>query len=242
MGKSWRLSGATLKAIAMVTMTIDHLAAALLLPLLSADTVPSWLSGLDLPRLYNLMRGIGRIAFPIFAFLLVEGLLLTRSKKKMGLRLLLVGLISEPFFDRALMGSWVDWGHQNIFWTLLLAGLAIWAGEEVLRRGKHQALRVVPLLLAMGIAQLTRVDYGAIGVAAIGFYWLFRGLPYGRVVATIAGYFGEAVLFWGSPLYVIPLLQAYDGTRGRQWKWLSYLFYPGHLAILALAATRLYPA
>lgn len=103
-------------------------------------------------------------------------------------------------------------------------------------------LCIVPLLLAMVLAELTRTDYGAIGVAAVGFYWLFRNRPYGRIIATIGGYLGEAILFWGSPLYVIFLLQAYDGTRGRQWKWLSYLFYPGHLAILAFAASRLYPA
>lgn len=95
------VTGSTLKIIAIVTMLIDHTAAVLL--------------GNNM-----IMRMIGRIAFPIFIFLLIEGAIHTRSKMKYALRLCLFALISEIPFDLAFSNEAFFFGYQNVFFTLAI--------------------------------------------------------------------------------------------------------------------------
>ena len=100
------LSGSTLKIIAIISMTIDHFAASFLYR--GIMTLPSVSSNTDLMqvlrKLYLVMRDIGRPAFPIFCFLLVEGFCHTRNPKKYATRLFLFALISEIPFDYGLRG------------------------------------------------------------------------------------------------------------------------------------------
>lgn len=128
------LSGEALKWIAMGTMLIDHIGACLiesgLLNLSDPDSV-AFISGSELGyRLYlldNFLRLVGRIAFPLFCFLLVEGFLHTKNFKRYFLRLGLFALISEIPFDFAMFGTAFDPSYQNVFWTLLF-GLAVLFG------------------------------------------------------------------------------------------------------------------
>ena len=102
------LNGSTLKMIAVVTMLIDHIAAVLLVKLLIVNG--TWelngysgsrvlniltLEHMNMVKIYQLMRDIGRIAFPIYCFLLVEGFMRTRNVKKYLGRMLLFAFISE---------------------------------------------------------------------------------------------------------------------------------------------------
>ena len=100
------LSGGAFKMIAIITMFIDHLGATVLRAIVrlpSVSSVPEsqkmWLA------IYNLSRDIGRLAFPIFCFLIVEGFLHTRNVKKYAGRLFLFALISEIPFDLTLKGN-----------------------------------------------------------------------------------------------------------------------------------------
>ena len=107
MEKKKGISGSTLKMIAIVTMLIDHIGAAVLARLLmvnglgeldqtSTDAIVQWLSANGaLYGTYTAMRMIGRVAFPIFCFLLVEGFLHTHDVKKYAMRLGLFALLSE---------------------------------------------------------------------------------------------------------------------------------------------------
>lgn len=115
------LSGTALKGIACVTMLIDHVGASCLENgFLSAPAAPAGLAALDL-----VLRLIGRLAFPIFCFLLVEGFVHTHDVKKYIGRLLLFGLVSEVPFDLAFFRTPFAPGYQNVYWTLALGVLAM---------------------------------------------------------------------------------------------------------------------
>lgn len=137
------ISGSVLKMVAITTMLIDHLGAGLLLPLLSLPpTAPLSSSGHGISFLfhrylltyefYSLLRIIGRSAFPIFCFLLVEGLLHTSSRGKYLLRLLLFSFLSEIPFNLALFGGLRNANHQNVFFTLTIGLAVIWGMDEIL--------------------------------------------------------------------------------------------------------------
>ena len=137
------ISGSVLKMVAITTMLIDHLGAGLLLPLLSLPpTSPLSTNDHGIPFLfhrylltyefYSLLRIIGRSAFPIFCFLLVEGLLHTSSRGKYLLRLLLFSFLSEIPFNLALFGGLRNANHQNVFFTLAIGLAVIWGMDEIL--------------------------------------------------------------------------------------------------------------
>ena len=112
-----------IKVAAIITMFIDHFAAVFLERQL-VNPNKAFVSG---PEYYyaigdidNIMRGIGRIAFPLFIFLLVQGFMHTHNKYKYALRLGIFALISEIPFDMAFKNKTFDFGYQNVFFTLFL--------------------------------------------------------------------------------------------------------------------------
>ena len=141
------LTGGALKWIALLSMLIDHFAAVFY--------VGSFLAGAPLfsRGLYYVLRCIGRLAFPLYAFLLAEGFRHTRSVEKYLLRLLLFGLLSEIPFDLAFRRTWMHWDYQNVYFTLFLGLLAVWMWER--------ATRGCPARCGAG-----RVMLGLLGIAA----------------------------------------------------------------------------
>lgn len=221
------ISGSTLKLIAIVSMLIDHIGAAVL----EKGLLRSQLAASD-SAFYNkisdidrILRLIGRPAFPIFCFLLVEGFLHTKNAKKYALRLFLFALISEIPFDLAIYGSPVTWNAQNVFFTLLIGLLVMMACTHFSKN-----VWVQSLIFALGLAAgyLLRTDYGFKGVLLIEILYFFR---YDRINQCIAG----AIAFsWElpAPLAFLPIF-IYNGKRGLSLKYFFYLFYPVHLLILA---------
>ena len=142
------ISGSTIKIIAVAAMLIDHIAAAVLMRQIMANgymeaagtdnlaSMMNWLmeNGL-LFSVYSAMRMIGRLGFPIFCFLLVEGFQRTRDVKKYALRLAAFALISEIPFDLAFKGEFIYMGYQNVYFTLLFGLLAL-CGIDWLSRHK----------------------------------------------------------------------------------------------------------
>ncbi len=131
-----RLSGSTIKIIAVTAMLIDHAAASVLIRYLvngiqtaqAAGTALAWQQEhASLYSAYYLMRDIGRLGFPIFCFLLAEGFQRTRNVGKYALRLGIFALISELPFNLAICGQVSNLGYQNVYFTLLLGLLALWA-------------------------------------------------------------------------------------------------------------------
>lgn len=230
--KKWRcLSGSTLKLIALLAMAVDHTAASILyynilLPAapLSPD-MPQW----DLYRLYNAMRFIGRIAWPIFAFLMTEAFFYTSNRKKYALRLLLFAVISEIPFDLALGSGVVDWSHQNIFFTLLIGFVVLWIMEKVRKYPGFLFLQALAVFLGCCLATAGSTDYAWRGVLLIVILHVFR---WQRLLMTLTGCVS---LLWEAPacLAFIPI-NLYNGKRGFSMKYFFYIFYPAHLLLLGL--------
>lgn len=223
------LSGTTLKWIAVISMLIDH-TAEILINHNTALTDPIW------AQIYVLMRGIGRIAFPIYAFLLVEGFLHTRDVKKYLARMLTFAVVSEIPFDLAVFHTPFYWGYQNVFFTLFLGLLAL-AGESVVHQssgmfaGAGLWKQAFVLILCVGTAQLINCDYGAFGVFFIILLYMTR---YDKKTQTVLG---AISLIWELPgiLAFIPI-RLYNGTRGRCGnRYFFYAFYPAHLLALWVA-------
>ena len=120
-------SGTALKTIACITMLVDHIGAScieagILTPGLDAGTLSQdALSAYPLYRLDMVLRFTGRLAFPLFCFLLVEGFVHTHNVKGYLGRLVLFGLLSEVPFDLAFFRTPFFPGAQNVYWTLALA-------------------------------------------------------------------------------------------------------------------------
>lgn len=215
------ISGSTLKWIAIVTMVIDHTAAVVVkrvLLLANGCTYDSLLLA------YTIMRGIGRIAFPLFCFLLVEGFFHTHSRKKYALRLLLFALVSEVPFDLALKGKAIELTHQNVFFTLFIGLFVISLMNRFKDRFEYQAIAAA---IGMAAAYMIRCDYDWVGILLIVVLYLLHGNRRWQCAA------GAAVVCYElpAPLAFLPIL-FYNGKRGRRLKYFFYIFYPAHLLLL----------
>ena len=232
------LSGTALKTIACVTMFIDHIGAScveagLLMPKLASGTLTrSALGQLSLFQLDRILRFTGRLAFPIFCFLLVEGFVHTHNVKKYVSRLFLFAFLSEVPFDLAFFRTLFEPENQNVYWTLALGVLAM-AGLKHFEKSDGSASWQGLLCAAACVmaAEVLHTDYNGVGVVIICALYLTRA---SRKRQCIVG----AILFayeLTAPLAFV-LIWFYNGQRGRcpKWaQWAFYLFYPVHLLVLA---------
>lgn len=212
MNQRWNiqcLDSFQLKCIAIVSMALDHTGAVL---------YPSqiWL------------RCLGRIAFPIFCFLIVEGFFHTHDVRRYMGRLGVFALISEIPYDLAFRGVPLEYAHQNVFFTLLIGiGMVV-----LLERNREWPVKAVILLLAMWLAVLIRSDYNFRGVLLIFVFYIFHE---SRWLAVTAGGFWnflyQGVIQKYGVLSVLPLA-LYNGERGKKMKYFFYIFYPAHLLLL----------
>lgn len=212
MNQRWNiqcLDSFQLKCIAIVSMALDHTGAVL---------YPSqiWL------------RCLGRIAFPIFCFLIVEGFFHTHDVRRYMGRLGVFALISEIPYDLAFRGVPLEYAHQNVFFTLLIGiGMMV-----LLERNREWPVKAVILLLAMWLAVLIRSDYNFRGILLIFVFYIFHE---SRWLAVTAGGFWnflyQGVIQKYGVLSVLPLA-LYNGERGRKMKYFFYIFYPAHLLLL----------
>ncbi|MCL2372318.1 MAG: conjugal transfer protein TraX [Defluviitaleaceae bacterium] len=233
-----------LKVIALVTMVIDHTGAALF---------PY--------QEFFVLRVIGRVAFPIFVYLVAEGFRHTKSPGWFLARLGAFAIISEPFFDWTLRRADIPWGvdffnNTNIFYTLFLGGLAITLYK--IADEKMWLLTPLPVVAAAWLARWFSTDYAAYGVVFIfAMYW-FKDFNK-RVAAMVLLCLWQqrwvvqaALRYWlldvpyaravdTLELMLIPatlvgvvLVLLYNGKRGPGLKWFFYAAYPAHLAVLLL--------
>jgi hypothetical protein len=227
------MSGFWLKIIAIVTMLIDH-GTAILVPYDS----PFWIVG----------RGIGRLAFPIFCFLLVEGFLHTSNVKKYLLRLGIFAFISEIPFDLAFNHSYLDLSSQNVFFTLFIGLLVLILLRKIddKYKGKgsytvlYMVLYAVIIIGGCILALVFGTDYYYAGVLMILCFYLLRSNKVLLTVALIIIYeFALGGIQILAVFAIIPIL-FYNGQRGRKMnKYLFYAFYPAHIFILYLISMYL---
>lgn len=242
----WRreggLSGNALKILACIFMFFDHLSQGVALNSIGFQVSRTY-SSLGVPVFWNVPMGevlgtvatiFGRIAFPIFCFLLVQGALLTRDYKKQILRLLTFAFISEIPFNLCLSGTPFYTGHQNVFFTLAFGVTALAILQEMETRfdgRKKSLLQALVFILIAVLCQILNFDYGAAGIIAIV---LFYSAAWSRRRTMIMGLFAflfEAA-FYGMVYLSLPLIYNYNGKRGRGSRYGFYIFYPGHLLLL----------
>lgn len=222
------LSGSALKCIAIISMLIDHIGAAILARMIIGGNGSDFLY-----QSYLMLRAIGRTAFPIYCFLLVEGFEHTRDRKKYALRLLTFALISEIPFDLAFSSKVLEFEHQNVFFTLFIGLVTMMVFHEVEQKLEwHPVVRTISLvaimLCGMGVAYLLRTDYDAKGVMCIMALYAFRKIRGAQILAGCIA-FG----WWEiDALVAFILIAFYNEKRGWNMKYLFYLFYPLHLLIL----------
>ncbi len=200
-----------LKLIAITSMLIDHIGAILL---------PENL----------VLRCIGRIAFPIFCFLLTEGFFHTRDIYRYGYRLALFALLSEIPYDLAFRQTIFTLENQNVFFTLLIGFGLLY----VLEKSKERPVQVLEILLAMWLTEILHTDYGFRGILLICIFYYLRELTLAKIAAGACWNF----LFPGRVQYygvfsMVPIA-LYNGKKGPGFKYMFYIFYPLHLLILHL--------
>ena len=222
------MSGSWLKIIAITSMFIDHLTA-YYLRLYPAFVEPLFTIGHHDITYYFLLRSIGRIAFPIFAFLIVEGFQHTHDRKKYGLNLFIFALISELPWNYVHSGTW-HYPGQNVLFTLLIGYLGLCALEYFSEDKRRLSIALIGLLVA---SVLMRSDYGCNGYAFILFLYVLRN---NRLLQAVIGC-GVLASRWIGGLAFIPI-NMYNGRRGfikgRFAKYIFYIFYPLHLLVLYL--------
>lgn len=244
------LSNAALKNVAYVSMVIDHFFAVLFWVLVGAG----FLSGLTLEQKYGIYRAgraIGRSAFVVFAYFIVEGFLHTKSRKNYLARMAVFALLSEIPFDLAFNGAWYSFHSQNIFFTLCLGIAALMLIEHF--RGRP-LLQGAGVLLCCFLAGIFRTDYMFMGVMLIvALYWFRQDFTMQAAAGIFVMYVGTVgdrmVSYAGSGLpfrdyfvlalsemygaFAFVLLYFYNGKRGRHLpKFAGYFFYPAHLLVL----------
>ena len=181
------LSAAALHILAMVLMLMDHLWATLL-------PAQDWLTC------------AGRLAFPIFAFMAVEGYFHTHSFRKYALRLALFAVLSEVPFDLMYGGTWFYPVHQNVIWTLLLGLLGIHLMETVRKKQKTWLYLLTALLVVLigtVLGTLSMVDYYGTGVLTIFIFYFFRGRKWWCLAGQLVALYWVNVQLLGGLLYPV---------------------------------------
>ena len=177
------------------------------------------------------MRYVGRLAFPLFCFLLTEGYRHTRDVKKYLIRLFILALISELPFDLLGHDTLFYPGSQNAVSTLFLGLLMLY----LMDRTNSSLLKAYILVACMIFSQYFHFNYRYPGIFMIFAYDYFRDLPVMRDLNLIAANFrlyGAKIQAAGS-LAIIPVY-FYNGKRGPSLKYFFYAFYPLHLLIIYL--------
>ncbi len=223
-------SGSALKLIAVITMIIDHSASALI-P--QDGHLLFSLFGHSL-TLYTLMRSIGRLSFPLFGFLIVEGFIHTRDRKRYGISLFLLALISEIPWNLRHTGK-LTCSSQNVMFTLLLGFLGLCVMERYSEQKKTQLILMLALL---AIAIVIKADYGVRGFGFILMLYLLKEYRIAQAVGGVCILSGT----WRAGLAFIPI-NLYNGKRGfiknRVLKYIFYAVYPAHLLVLYFIRTHI---
>lgn len=220
-----------LKVLAIVCMLIDHIAS------IFHTQVGQW---------YNAMRYVGRLAFPIFCFLLVEGFAHTSNRLKYAIRLGIFCVISEPCFDLAFHQTWFYKEKQNVFFTLLIGFIAIWAMEMLKEKlSKNIGLKILKWILCVGIiggacvlADALMTDYNYRGVLFIVVFYIFRDKAWISMIL-----FAFVNFICGLRLDTLVMMIEFQSPWSQMWQVLKQ-FFTGFLtqdaAIVAILPMILY--
>jgi hypothetical protein len=260
-----KINGNTLKIVACISMLIDHVTAGLMYPVVKYGYYDGNLSIAELNKIYIFLRAVGRTAFPIYAFLLVEGFMHTKSRLRYALSLLLFAFISEIPFDllfyseemifttdipAALQAnSYLLYDQCNVFFTLFISFMVMWAMEST---GKFIRSRNIPIIFSWlsiivfilsGCAVAYRInsDYDLYGVLLVSIFYLLKNHDVLRVLGGYMFISNLSIEFASFPGFILMLL--YSKKQGRKLgllKYLFYFYYPAHILCIYLIRGIIY--
>ncbi len=217
------LSNNQLKIIAMVTMLLDH-AGKILFPQSS------------------ILMILGRISFPIFAYMIAEGCTYTKNRSRYLLTLLFMAIAFQTVYF-IVLDSW----YLNILFTFTLSITTIYCIDLVLKNKsvRNALLMLLELCAVVFICIFLKplllsdtdfkIDYGFLGVMLpVAIY--FTPKKTGKIIVTAVILCIMALisfkLKWFA-LLSIPFLALYNGKRGKaNLKYMFYIFYPAHFVVL----------
>lgn len=237
---NFEITSFALHIIAMALMLTDHLGATVI------QSAGDW------------MTCLGRLAFPIFAFMTVEGFFYTSSRMRYALRLLIFALVSEIPFNLMMSGEFFYPMHQNVLWSFLLGIGLMQLNEKAKEKGKWW-LRILAgvgaFIIGTAVGMLSAMDYMHFGVWTILTFYFLRGRNWWNLILQavvlflindeVGGLayeftlFGQNIFFskqWLAVLALIPiwLYKGKQGHHSKTFKYICYGFYPVHILILGL--------
>ena len=224
MKKKLGISSAVLKWIAVISMIIDHFACAICNPSVLGCSM----------EVYHFLRGIGRIAFPIYCFLLVEGFFHTKSVWKYLRNLVIFALLSEIPFNMAIFGHVFYLKGQNVYFTLALGLCAMMLLKKFSGYRKSRLFaQAIIIMVFLFLGEHLEVDYHWKGIAYIILFYYLKEFKVREGLAALTGAVAFAVYEHWAVLAFVPIY-LYNGKRGRQIKYLFYAIYPLHLLVFGL--------
>lgn len=240
MKKRMQVNKLSLQIFAMATMLVDHV------------------GEVFFPEI-GLMRCIGRLAFPIFAFFVAEGYIHTHNFWNYVKRMSIFALLAEIPFDLAFFGRLWDAGHQNTMWTFVLSLLCLYAVDYAKKRCKEQWIWLLCTFAVCLTGYLAgnffHTDYHGFGVLTVMIFYLCNQGIRGRILSTALLLYVNLFCLGGRMISLgaltfsrqglavlsLPLLWLYKGEQGPHNKKIQYFcygFYPAHLLIIGLIALK----
>lgn len=229
------MSSFMLRVIALLSMVIDH-------------------AGLALFPNIGAFRCVGRIAFPLYCFLLTQGFIHTHDRRAYARRLLLLAILSEIPFDLLIFGRICSGVEQNVLFSLLLGLLALYAVESFQSRPIYGAGAVLLLCMA---AMLARVSFGWLSIMLCLCFYVYDRKKAQLAIWTpamllgyslslhLSGVAASWVLVSLCSLLCVPLILLYNGRRGLRARPLTFLFYAAYplhiIALLVIRTMRIVP-
>ena len=218
-------NAAQLKYIAFTSMLIDHVNNSIVTHFLNGKGALLYIS--------NFLSILGRIAFPIFIFFIVEGFFKTHDRAKYLRNLLVFAVISEVPFDIFTSKVLFDPYWNNMMFTLALCLVTVWIIDYIKDKFKNRVLWYIASVAIVAVfgflAMYLSLDYDYHAIILAYLFYIFYDKP---VISAGLGYLSiikEVYSFLGFAFTV-----TYNGERGKQNKWVNYLFYPVHILILGL--------
>lgn len=223
----------TLKMIALIAMTIDHIAAFLAVNVSDSGT---YLNGMMDLTTYTIFRGIGRLAYPIYCYLIVCGFLHTRNVKKYGLRLLIFAVISQVPYNLANFYDTFELHDLNIFFALL-AGLVCIALIDSFKNHKNEKLKFAPaiiIIILLCALYFSDNTYAVLGIIMIITFYYCKNSPRNQfTIITLATLtFSNLLQLFG--LVALLPINLHNHRKGPSLKYFFYIYYPLHLLVIYL--------
>lgn len=238
------LSTFWLKIIAIACMTIDHTGLCLGLVYKNESY---YLSGFMSYDTYSLMRTIGRLAFPIFCYLIVEGLFYTHDVFLYTLRLFIfAGLSQIPFSLMTKREAFAFEQNLNVYFTLAFGLITIAAIEYFKKLEKKKTinkpifvlLSAVVIICSTSFADTINTDYAGYGVLVIIIFYVFKDKPLFITGAlAIATYLMSSGVEMYALLAMVPIV-LHNHQKGPSLKYIFYMYYPVHMLILYFVSTQ----